>query len=191
MTDTNISVVLENIHHRQSIGHLVEPAPNQAQLEQAFQAALTAPDHHRLKPTHFIVVNGEQRQAFGELLAQAIQDLGETDQAQIDRVKHHPLRAPLLVLAVTKFQDHPKVPHFEQILSTGAAVQNLLLTLQAQGFGAIWRSGAVVESKLLKTALGLNEQDLISGIVYVGSITKPIAPRAEQSTVEYVSYWHK
>lgn len=191
MTNTNIAVVLENIHHRQSIGHLVEPAPNQAQLEQAFQAALTAPDHHRLKPTHFIVVDGEQRKAFGELLAQAIQDLGETDQAQIDRVKHHPLRAPLLVLAVTKFQDHPKVPHFEQILSTGAAVQNLLLTLQAQGFGAIWRSGAVVESKLLKTALGLNEQDLISGIIYAGSIAKPIAPRADQSIVEYVSYWHK
>ena len=191
MVDSNADIVHNNIHQRQSVGHLVEPAPNAEQLEQAFQAALTAPDHHRLKPTHFIVVDGEQRKAFGELLAQAIQDLGETDQAQIDRVKHHPLRAPLLVLAVTKFQDHPKVPHFEQILSTGAAVQNLLLTLQAQGFGAIWRSGAVVESKLLKTALGLNEQDLISGIIYAGSIAKPIAPRADQSIVEYVSYWHK
>ena len=191
MTNTNIAVVLENIHHRQSIGHLVEPAPNQAQLEQAFQAALTAPDHHRLKPTHFIVVDGEQRKAFGELLAQAIQDLGETDQAQIDRVKHHPLRAPLLVLAVTKFQDHPKVPHFEQILSTGAAVQNFLLSLQAQGFSTMWRSGAVVESALFKKALGLTEADLISGIIYIGTAVKAIPPRAAVQTSEFVSDWKK
>ncbi len=191
MTDTNLSVVLENIHHRQSIGHLIEPAPSAEQLEQAFQAALTAPDHHRLKPTHFIVVEGEDRAAFGELLASAVQDLGEIDPAQLERVKHHPFRAPVLVLAVTKFQDHAKVPFFEQTLSTGAAIQNFLLTLQAQGFGAMWRSGAVVESPLLKKALGLNERDLISGIVYVGSIAKPIIARPEQSTAEYVTHWHK
>lgn len=189
MMDSNLQIVHQNIHQRQSVGHLIEPAPNVAQLEMAFQAALTAPDHHRLKPTRFIVVAGEQRQAFGELLAQAIQDLGEVDAAQVERVKHHPFRAPLLILAVTKIVEHQKVPEFEQILSTGAAVQNLLLSLQAQGFASMWRSGAVVESALLKTKLGLNVHDLISGIIYVGTAAKVIGPRAEQSTHDYVSTW--
>ncbi|MDM1756653.1 MULTISPECIES: nitroreductase [unclassified Acinetobacter] len=189
MMDSNLQIVHQNIHQRQSVGHLIEPAPNAAQLEMAFQAALTAPDHHRLKPTRFIVVAGEQRQAFGELLAQAIQDLGEVDAAQVERVKHHPFRAPLLILAVTKIVEHQKVPEFEQILSTGAAVQNLLLSLQAQGFASMWRSGAVVESALLKTKLGLNVHDLISGIIYVGTAAKVIGPRAEQSTHNYVSTW--
>ncbi|RYL28380.1 MULTISPECIES: nitroreductase [Acinetobacter] len=189
MMDSNLQIVHQNIHQRQSVGHLIEPAPNAAQLEMAFQAALTAPDHHRLKPTRFIVVAGEQRQAFGELLAQAIQDLGEVDAAQVERVKHHPFRAPLLILAVTKIVEHQKVPEFEQILSTGAAVQNLLLSLQAQGFASMWRSGAVVESALLKTKLGLNVHDLISGIIYVGTAAKVIGPRAEQSTHDYVSTW--
>ncbi len=48
-----VDTVHQNIHQRQSIGHLIEPAPNAEQLENAFQAALTAPDHHRLKAYAF------------------------------------------------------------------------------------------------------------------------------------------
>ncbi len=189
MVDSNADIVHNNIHQRQSVGHLVEPAPNAEQLERAFQAALTAPDHHRLKPTHFIVIDHAQREAFGELLARAVTDLGELETAQIDRVKQHPFRAPLLVLAVTQFQDHSKVPFFEQTLSSGAAIQNFLLSLHAQGFASMWRSGAVVESALLKESLGLNARDLISGIIYIGTAAKAIAPRGEIDSAEYVQYW--
>lgn len=189
MSDSSLHAVHDNIHQRQSIGHLIEPSPNAAQLEQAFQAALTAPDHHRLKPTHFIVVQGEQREVFGHLMMDAVRDMGEQEEAQIERVKHHPMRAPLLVLVVTRFQAHPKVPDFEQTLSSGAAIQNFLLSLQAQGFSTMWRSGAVVESKLLKRKLGLQEHDLISGIIYVGTAFKAIPPRTEIDTQPYVTYW--
>ena len=189
MVDSNADIVHNNIHQRQSVGHLVEPAPNAEQLERAFQAALTAPDHHRLKPTHFIVIDHAQREAFGELLARAVTDLGELETAQIDRVKQHPFRAPLLVLAVTQFQDHSKVPFFEQTLSSGAAIQNFLLSLHAQGFASMWRSGAVVESTLLKESLGLNARDLISGIIYIGTAAKAIPPRGEIDSAEYVQHW--
>ena len=154
-------------------------------------AALTAPDHHRLKPTRFVVVPEVEREAFGELLSRALADTGQTEEAQLERVKHHPFRAPLLVLALTQLQDHPKVPHFEQILSSGAAVQNFLLSLQVQGFSTMWRSGVVVESKLFKQALGLSEQDLISGIIYIGTAVKAIPPRAEIVSADFVSQWHK
>ena len=189
MTDSNIETIHQNIHQRQSIGHLIEPAPNSLQLEKAFQAALTAPDHHRLKPTRFVVIAPEQRAAFGDYLAQALADLGETDAAQLERVKHHPFRAPMLVLALTTLQDHPKVPHFEQILSSGAAIQNFLLSLQAQGFASMWRSGAVVESNWLKQQLGLNTQDIISGIIYIGTAAKAIAPRAAIDSEAFVKVW--
>ena len=191
MTDSVIDLVHQNIHQRQSIGHLVEPAPNAAQLEQAFLAALAAPDHHRLKPTRFVIIPEDQRDAFGELLSQSLADLGQTETAQLERVKHHPYRAPLLVLALTQFVDHPKVPYFEQTLSTGAAIQNFLLSLQAQGFSTMWRSGAVVESKYFKHVLNLADNDLISGIIYIGTAVKAIAPRAEVKTEEFVSYWNK
>ena len=186
-----VDSVHQNIHQRQSIGHLIEPAPNAEQLEQAFQAALTAPDHHRLKPTRFVVIPETERESFGELLSQALADTGQTEEAQLERVKHHPFRAPLLILALTKLQDHPKVPHFEQILSSGAAVQNFLLSLQVQGFSTMWRSGAVVESKLFKQALGLAENDLISGIIYIGTAVKAIPARAGINSADFVRHWHK
>lgn len=191
MSESAVEIVHQNIHQRQSIGHLVEPAPNAVQLEQAFQAAMTAPDHHRLKPTRFVVIPATEREAFGDLLSQALADTGQTEEAQLERVKNHPFRAPLLVLALTKLQDHPKVPHFEQILSSGAAVQNFLLSLQSNGYSTMWRSGAVVESKLFKQALGLTEADLISGIIYIGTAVKAIPPRTEIFTNEFVSEWHK
>ncbi|WP_180056640.1 nitroreductase family protein [uncultured Acinetobacter sp.] len=191
MLKSAVDSVHQNIHQRQSIGHLIEPAPNAEQLEQAFQAALTAPDHHRLKPTRFVVIPETERESFGELLSQALADTGQTEEAQLERVKHHPFRAPLLILALTKLQDHPKVPHFEQILSSGAAVQNFLLSLQVQGFSTMWRSGAVVESKLFKQALGLTENDLISGIIYIGTAVKAIPARAEINSADFVSHWHK
>ena len=189
MTDSKIEIIHHNIYQRQSIGQLIEPAPNTQQLEKAVRAALTAPDHHRVKPTRFVVVSPEQRAAFGVHLAKALADLGETEPAQLERVKQHPFRAPLLVLALTTIQDHPKVPHFEQILSTGAAVQNFLLSLQAQGFASMWRSGAVVESNWLKQQLGLKEQDLISGIIYVGTAAKAITPRAEIESQDFLKVW--
>ncbi|WP_122898693.1 nitroreductase family protein [Acinetobacter sp. B51(2017)] len=189
MTDLTHDLIHQNMHQRQSIGQLVEPAPNAQQLQYAFAAALTAPDHHRLKPTRFVVIEPEQRAAFGELLSQALTDLGESEAAQIERVKNHPFRAPLLVLALTEFKDHPKVPHFEQTLSSGAAIQNFLLSLQAQGFASMWRSGAVIESKHFKQALGLKPTDLISGIIYIGTAAKTIAPRQSIQVSDYVSTW--
>lgn len=191
MTDSAVETVHQNIHQRQSVGHLVEPAPNAQQLEKAFQAALTAPDHHRLKPTRFVVIPSDQREAFGELLSKALADMGETDPAQLERVKHHPFRAPLLVLALTQFQPHPKVPNFEQTLSSGAAIENFLLSLQVQGFSTMWRSGAVVKSPLFKRSLALAEDDLISGIIYIGTAVKAIPARIAVNTQNYVSYWNQ
>ncbi|MFT4021629.1 MAG: nitroreductase [Acinetobacter sp.] len=176
------------MRQRQSVGHLVEPAPTRQQLDLAFEVALTAPDHHRLKPTRFVIIPQDQRIAFGQLLSSSLADF-EIDPVQIDRVKNHPLRAPLLVLALTELQDHPKVPHYEQILSSGAAVQNFLLSLQSQGFASIWRTGAVVESSTLKKALGLNERDLISGILYIGTSDKHIPAREEVQVSDFVQYW--
>ncbi|EPF71451.1 nitroreductase family protein [Acinetobacter rudis] len=189
MSVSPCQIVHDNIHQRQSIGQLIEPAPNSEQLQRAVHAALTAPDHHRLKPTRFIVISAAQRQAFGELLAESMQAMGEQDQTQIERVKQHPFRAPMLLLAITEVQQHPKVPEFEQLLSSGAAIENLLLSLQAQGFAAMWRSGPVVESKHLKQSLGLKEQDFISGIIYIGTAAKEIAARAPIDLTPYLSEW--
>ncbi|MEB3766398.1 nitroreductase [Acinetobacter sp. MD2] len=188
MTNTCVDSIHNTMNQRQSVGHLVAPAPNQQQLDLAFTAALAAPDHHRLKPTRFVIVPTEVRAEFGTLLSNSLA-CTEIDAVQVERVKNHPLRAPLLVLALTVLQDHPKVPHYEQLLSSGAAIENFLLSLQSQGFASIWRTGAVAESEALKHALGLSARDLISGIIYIGTADKKLPARADVNLQDYVSTW--
>lgn len=178
------------IESRQSIGQLVEPAPQPEQLQQAIQAALSAPDHHRLRPWQFIQIQGDAaRHAFGEALLNALKASGETDTVQWERVLAQPFRAPMILACVVKTQQHPKVPLVEQVLSMGAAVQNLLLMLTAQGYAGMWRSGALVESAVLKQALGVAEQDVIAGLVYIGTPARAIAPRERLAVSTYLCSW--
>ena len=177
------------ITSRQSVGQLVAPAPSSAEIEQLIAAALTAPDHHRLHPWRFITIEGDQRVAFGELVSKALAEDGETDTIQLERVKQHPLRAPMLLVCIMQYQPHPKVPHYEQVLSCGAAIQNILLLLQAQGYASMWRSGAASESAALKRALGCSANDEIAGILYIGTATKDIAPRQPLQVSDFLTTW--
>jgi nitroreductase len=177
------------IESRQSLGLLNEPAPDDQQLGQAVQAALAAPDHHRLRSWSFLAVRAEARHQMGEVLAYALTEQGESDPAQIDRVRQQPLRAPLIVVCITRMQSHPKVPNVEQTLSTGAAVQNLLLMLHAQGFGAIWRTGALCDTAVVRHAFGLSDGDQIAGFVYVGTPAKHPQARTRLPVADFLANW--
>ncbi len=188
-----IQIVHDTIQQRRSVGVLTEPAPTQQQLLHALQSAWFAPDHRRLKPTRFVVIETEQRQAFAEVLVQAFLHDNQADEtfepAQQQKIRQQVLRAPLLVLALTKIQQHEKVPAFEQLLSTGSAVQNVLLSLQAQGFASMWRTGHLVESTYLKQALGLTAEDYISGILYIGSASRELPVRDDTIDEHFIRYW--
>lgn len=181
--------VLALIESRQSVGQLTEPAPDAAQLNQAIQAALSAPDHHRLRPWRFLAVRGADRVHMGQVLADALVAQGETDLAQLERVRQQPLRAPLIIVCVTRVTEHPKVPEVEQVLSMGAAVQNMLLMLHAQGFASIWRTGALAESALVQAAFGLSAHEQIAGFIYIGTAVREIPARTALPVAEFLAHW--
>lgn len=155
---------------RSSVGILQAPAPTPAVLEHAFAAALRAPDHRMLRPWRFITIQGEGLQALGDLFVSASQSVKpELDEAELARLRTMPLRAPLIVVAVTHFTEDAKVPGWEQMLATGAAVQNFMVALHAQGFGTMWRTGGLTDNAAVKEGLGLEAGDMIVGFVYVGT----------------------
>lgn len=183
------TALLSWLQSRQSVGQLTEPAPNQQQIEQAIATALTAPDHYRLQPWRFLLIDGERREAFGQLVADCMAKGGLQDETQLERLRQQPLRAPMLLVCMMNYHPHDKVPQFEQLLSCGAAVQNVLLALQAQGFSTMWRTGEIVESPHLKQALGCQPQDVIAGIVYIGTAAK-MPPARQQTEIEpFMQCW--
>ena len=165
------------INSRRSIGNLHEPAPSHEQIRAAIGCAATAPDHKKLRPWRFIVTEGDARQQLGQALVSAAQAQaaveGETlSEKTLHKTANLPLRAPVIITVVTQMQAHKKVPPFEQMLSAGAAVQNLILALKAQGFSTVWRTGLLCNEPAVKAYFGIGEDDYVTAFIYTG--TSPV-----------------
>ena len=155
---------------RKSHNKLTAPAPTSEQLEVMFQAALRAPDHALLRPWRYRVFENEALQELGDKFVQAMQLSGqELPPEKIDKIKAKPLRAPMVIVASVVLQEHPKVPHIEQILSAGASVQNLLMAAHFQNVGAMWRTGDIAFNDHLMKLLEFEADEIIVGFVYLGT----------------------
>ena len=182
--------MIESIINRVSCGRLEAPAPSKEHLDLMFQAALRAPDHKLLKPWEYIVFEGEEALSrFGGYLLQAsLKEDPELDEAAQEKIKNKPLRAPMVIVAVAKAKNHPKVPHIEEVLSTGAGVQNLILGAFDLGYGAYWRTGSLAFNDYLKEPLGLDYEDTIVGFIYLGTPTVELKPRPAPDREEFVRW---
>lgn len=175
---------------RNSTAKLTEPAPAGQDRETIFQAALRAPDHMRLRPWRFLVVEGDARIALGEkMAAAALADNPDLDPVIHAKLLKAPMRAPMVVIAAAKVQTHAKVPEVEQLLSAGAAVTQLLVASHALGYAGIWRTGSVSFNRQFMSSVGLASNEIIVGFVYLGSAegtTKTLAPIASE---DYFASW--
>jgi nitroreductase len=174
---------------RVSPKELGDPAPDAAQLNKIIAAALRAPDHGRLRPWRFIAIRGEGRNRLGDLLAASHARRNPDAGAELERERRKALRAPLVLVVAARITPSPKIPAVEQLLSAGAAAQNVLLACQALGFAAVWKTGAAVYDSCVKEGLGLAASDGIAGLLYIGTPTAmPPAP-APLDPAEFLRDW--
>jgi nitroreductase len=165
---------IELLLTRTSNGKLSEPGPDEETLQLAFRAAVRAPDHATLRPWHFRVVRRAARERLGEVFRDALRKREpDADEAALDKAARKPLRAPVIIVVSARVCEHPKVPQVEQLLSAGAAAQNIMLTLHARGYAGIWRTGAPAYDDHVKRALGLGDDERIVGFLYAGTPTAP------------------
>ena len=175
------------IRERVSCPRLDAPAPTPAQLEQLLAAAIRAPDHGLLRPWRFIVVQGEERLHFGEMLAQCCrQDQPDITEAQCEKLRQSPLRAPMMLIVVAEVITGHKVSVIDQVMACAAAVQNLLLCAHSIGVGVMWRTGAPALSPSLKVQLGFRPEDEIVGFIYLGTPCGSSKPPSVDSAANYM-----
>lgn len=163
---TQADAVITALHSRVSVGELISPAPSPEQRDIIFRSALRAPDHGQLRPWRFLLVEGDDRNTVGNILADVE---GAENEAQRHKAASRLLRAPLVLLIVARITPHAKIPEIEQVMSTAAAVQNMLLAAHALGVGAMWRSGMVTYEPLLAEKLGLAADERLLGFLYLGT----------------------
>jgi nitroreductase len=78
-----------------------------------------------------------------------------------DKVSH-------IVVAVMERGDLPKIPAFEEVIATAAAIQNILLGATALNMASFWSTGGMTLRPEMKDFMQLREEDQVMGILYLG-----------------------
>ena len=178
---------VELLLSRQSVNLLQEPAPDGAELDLILDAGLRAPDHGRLRPWRFVLIRGEQRQAWADRLAQAAlardpvngPAMGEKSRAWVARTP--------LIIAVGVEVKEGKIPEIEQMLSAGAAAMNLVTAAHALGYAANWITEWYAYDRKALDALGLAATEKMAGFVHIGRTVKPPEDRPRPPLAEIVT----
>lgn len=160
---------LELLLARQSANLLQEPAPDGAELDLILDAGLRAPDHGRLRPWRFVLIRGEQRQAWADRLAEAAMARDPANgPAMAEKARAWVERTPLIIAIGVEIQEG-KIPEVEQILSAGAAAMNMLNAIHFLGYGGKWVTGANNYDPQVNKALGFEAPSRLVGFLGVGT----------------------
>ena len=182
--------VIDALLQRRSAKALSAPAPDGAGLDLILSSAAAAPDHGRLRPWRFVVIQGNALERFGDLLANHLRRAHpSTSEESLARERQKAFRAPMIVVVAAICTPGGKIPVIEQILAAGAAAQNVMLAALALGFNSMWKTGAPAYDAQVKAALGLQEKDAIVGFMYLGTdVSKPGTP-ARPAVNDLVRHW--
>lgn len=158
---------LKFLQHRRSCKKFGDVAPSQEQLEQMFKAALRAPDHGRLKPYRFVVI--ENKQAFYQALLAAAKEFDQGERG-IEKAEKLANQSPIVVATIAKLDpDNKKVPTWEQMVTAGCATYALQLAANVQGFETVWITKHWAEGSEMRKTLCCTENEKIIGFVMIGS----------------------
>lgn len=167
------------IASRRSTKRFSDIPPARAQLEALLRAAVCAPDHGRLAPWRFAVLQGASRALFADALEAALRGrMPEVEADAVEREREKAYRSPVLIVVSAHAEPHPKVPEVEQWVAVGAAIQNLWLAALETGLGVAWKTGNAAYDPAVKRALGIPEGDAIIGFLHVGTPLASAPPRA-------------
>ena len=102
---------------------LREPGPKPQELETMLRIAARVPDHKKLAPWRFIVLEGDARARLGKIIADAClaEEPERPSEVRLALERGRLQRAPLVVAVVSRVTPNRSAPEWEQILSSGAA----------------------------------------------------------------------
>lgn len=168
---------------------LAAPGPDPDQLRAILASAIRTPDHGKLSPWRFVIVESGRRDAFAAMLRDAyLAGKPDAGRLELEAVDQFARQAPCLVVALSAPARASHIPIWEQELSAGAACMNLLAATHAAGFLAGWLTGWAAYSDVVRDAFG-NEGERIAGFIFIGSPTRPLDERPRPDFDAVVSTW--
>jgi len=184
---------IETLMSRNSIPPklLMEPAPDEDVLQEILATAVRAPDHGTIQPWRFHIVRGKARARLSEIFVEALLKRDpEAPEAVVMKERNRTRFAPVVIVACAEVTtDNPNVPPVEQIVSTGAAIQNIMNAAHSRGFGTFLSTGKNARDPHVKQAFGLSDKDELVGFVYLGTPKPGLSGKPRPDATEFCSEW--
>jgi nitroreductase len=165
---------------------LTAPGPDAGELAEIIRLAARVPDHGKLAPWRFIVVEGAAKTDLLEKLTALAQGAENPTKANAVLGK---LRAPPVTVAVVS-RPNPAaaIPVWEQEMSAGAVCMLMLMAAQAMGYGANWITDWYAYDPAAVALLGLGPQEKVAGFIHFGTASTPPAERERPDLSTLVSH---
>lgn len=157
------------------------PVPDRAALLPILTAAARTPDHGKLEPWRFVVLERAALQRFATLARSRAAELGY-DAEKADKGASQFEQGNLAVAVIEVRQASDKIPAIEQTYSAGAVCLALLNAALAAGWGANWLSGwPSHDAGFAARALECGPDERIAGFIHIGteSAAPPDRPRPD------------
>lgn len=162
-------------------------------VQQLLELADWAPTHGRTEPWRFIVYTGDGLKTFCQQHADLYQ--ANTDEDKFTTAKYQGIiqngeKTSHLILVYMKRQATQKIPLVEEIAATAAAIEHILLGAQALGIASLWSTGGMTHHESMKKMLGLADDDLVMGLLYLGYSDETPAEGKRNIPLSEKTTWH-
>ncbi|EFO29099.1 nitroreductase [Roseibium sp. TrichSKD4] len=169
---------------------MTSPGPDEVILQKLLAAAARVPDHGKLTPWRFVIYRSDKAVEIGEKLAEMAEvRCGPLDEARKEQELTRFSRAPIVIGVISTAGMHPKIPVWEQELSTGAVCMNLVNAAGGAGFAAQWLSEWYAFDEEASQYLGCREGERFAGFIHIGTPTQAPVERARPNLDEICTNW--
>jgi nitroreductase len=169
-----------------SAATLRAPGPDAAQLAELLRLAARVPDHGKLFPWRFVVLQDEAKAEFATRLEAVAARQPNPEKAKGALFK---IRIPPLTVAVVSRLVEASIPEREQRLSAGAVCMSLLIAAEAAGYGANWITDWYAYDPEALALLGLGEGEQVAGYVHIGTPAEPPLERVRPDVAALTTHW--
>ena len=169
-----------------SASTLRAPAPSPEQLHDLLRIAARVPDHGKLAPWRFILLEGEAKARFAQALERIAETAPDGDKRKGALFK---LKIPPLAVVVVSRHIEGKIPEWEQRMSSAAVCTNLVIAAQAMGFGANWITDWYAYDDPASVLLGLGDGEKVTGFIYLGTVDEAPQERVRPDVETLVTRW--
>jgi len=147
---------------------------DRATLEELFDLARWAPNHHLTNPWRFRVLGPAA-------LARLKEAAGPEAAAKLDR-------APTLVAVSATQTGEDAVADEEDVLAGAVAAYIVLLAAHGRGLAGYWRTPAVLRTDAGRAALGVPADERIIGLLHLGPPRQERDPPERAPTADVVTF---